>query len=78
MTCWVFSDGQLMPPLPITERKSPSGSASAAGALTRATAANAAMVGIDLSRTKYSVLGDLATATEKARRDAPAIPVCAL
>ena len=37
---------------------------------------DAAALGIDPDRVKYTALGDLATATEKARRDAPAIPVC--
>ena len=31
---------------------------------------------LDLDRVTYTALGELATATEKARRDAPAIPVC--
>jgi len=31
---------------------------------------------LDLERVNYTPLGELATATEKARRDAPAIAVC--
>jgi class 3 adenylate cyclase len=38
--------------------------------------ADAALLGIDPDRMSYTQLGDLETATEKARRDAPAIPVC--
>ena len=38
--------------------------------------ADAEILGIDASRTTYTQLADLDTATEKARRDAPAIPVC--
>ena len=38
----------------------------------------AAELGIDRDRLTYTQLSDLATATEKARRDAPAIPVCEL
>ena len=37
---------------------------------------DAALVGIDPAHTSYTQLGDLDTATDKARRDAPAIPVC--
>lgn len=37
---------------------------------------DAAELGIDLERMAYTTLADLTTATEKARRDAPAIPVC--
>jgi len=37
---------------------------------------DAAALGIDLDRVAYSMLGDLATATDKARRDAPVIAVC--
>lgn len=40
------------------------------------TAADAAALGIDLTRTKYTVLAELPTATDKARRDAPALAVC--
>lgn len=40
------------------------------------TAADAAALKIDRNQTKYTVLADLPTATEKARRDAPAIAVC--
>jgi class 3 adenylate cyclase len=39
---------------------------------------DAAAFGIDLSAVRYTMLGDLSTATEKARRDAPAIAVCEL
>jgi class 3 adenylate cyclase len=38
--------------------------------------ADAALLGIDPDRMSYTQLADLETATEKARRDAPAIPVC--
>jgi class 3 adenylate cyclase len=37
---------------------------------------DAAALGIDASHTSYTQLGNLDTATEKARRDAPSIPVC--
>jgi len=37
---------------------------------------DAAALGIDASHTSYTQLGELDTATEKARRDAPSIPVC--
>ena len=37
---------------------------------------DAETLGIDPAHTKYTQLGDLDTATDKARRDAPAIPVC--
>ncbi len=37
---------------------------------------SAAALGLDPDRITYTPLGDLATATEKARRDAPAIAVC--
>jgi class 3 adenylate cyclase len=37
---------------------------------------DAADLGLDPDRVTYAPLGDLATATEKARRDAPAIAVC--
>jgi class 3 adenylate cyclase len=37
---------------------------------------DAADLGLDPDRIAYTPLGDLATATEKARRDAPAIAVC--
>jgi class 3 adenylate cyclase len=40
------------------------------------TAQDAEALGIDLGRAKYTVLAELSTATEKARRDAPAIAVC--
>ena len=38
--------------------------------------ADAERLGIDPSRVTYTQLADLDTATDKARRDAPAIPVC--
>jgi hypothetical protein len=37
---------------------------------------DAAALGLDPDRAAYTALGDLATATETARRDAPAIAVC--
>jgi class 3 adenylate cyclase len=40
--------------------------------------ADALILDIDLSRISYTQLAHLDTATEKARRDAPAIPVCDL
>jgi hypothetical protein len=36
----------------------------------------AADLGLEPDRITYTPLGDLATATEKARRDAPALAVC--
>jgi class 3 adenylate cyclase len=42
----------------------------------RLTADDATSVGIDADRVVYTPLADLPTATEKARRDAPAIAVC--
>lgn len=42
----------------------------------RLEADHAAALGIDPNRVTYTQLADLGTATEKARRDAPAIPVC--
>jgi len=36
----------------------------------------AAGLGLDPDRVSYTALADLATATDKARRDAPAIAVC--
>jgi hypothetical protein len=36
----------------------------------------AAALDLEPNRITYTPLGDLATATEKARRDAPAIAVC--
>jgi len=42
----------------------------------RLDADDAAALGLDPSRVTYTTLGDLETATEKARRDAPTIPVC--
>ena len=35
-------------------------------------------LGLDPGHTRYTSLADLNTATDKARRDAPAIPVCDL
>ena len=40
--------------------------------------AQAQDLGIDLARVRYTMLADLPSATEKARRDAPAIAVCEL
>ena len=42
----------------------------------RLTPEDANELGLEPSRMKYTQLADLANATEKARRDAPAIPVC--
>ena len=42
----------------------------------RLTPADADALGIDTRHTTYTPLADLATATDKARRDAPAIAVC--
>ena len=42
----------------------------------RLTPADADALGIDTCHTTYTPLADLATATDKARRDAPAIAVC--
>jgi class 3 adenylate cyclase len=39
---------------------------------------DAEALGIDIHRTSYTPLAELATATEKARRDAPSVPVCEL
>ena len=39
---------------------------------------DATAVGIDADRMSYSILGELPTASDKARRDAPAIAVCEL
>ncbi|HUF84616.1 MAG TPA: adenylate/guanylate cyclase domain-containing protein [Acidimicrobiia bacterium] len=44
----------------------------------RLAAADAAALAIDPQRVVYTRLGDLATATPKARRDAPAVAVCEL
>ncbi len=44
--------------------------------LERLDAADAAQLGLDPDHTSYTALANLATATEKARRDAPAISVC--
>jgi class 3 adenylate cyclase len=37
---------------------------------------DAVALDLDPDRITYTALGDLQTATEKARRDAPTIPVC--
>ena len=37
---------------------------------------DAAALGLDPGHATYPALGELATATEKARRDAPALAVC--
>lgn len=37
---------------------------------------DATALGLDPDRLSYTLLGDLTTATEKARRDAPSIAVC--
>ena len=44
----------------------------------RLDAADAATLGLDLDHTTYTQLADLGSATDKARRDAPAIAVCEL
>lgn len=44
----------------------------------RLTVDDGAAIGVDPDRLGYTQLADLPTATEKARRDAPAIPVCEL
>lgn len=44
----------------------------------RLTDEDAATLGIDPDRIAYTQVGQLTTATEKARRDAPAIAVCEL
>ena len=44
----------------------------------RLDAADAAVLGLDLDDITYTQLADLATASDKARRDAPAIAVCEL
>jgi class 3 adenylate cyclase len=44
----------------------------------RVSPADARGLGLDPAALRYTLLGDLPTATEKARRDAPAIPVCEL
>ena len=44
----------------------------------RLEADDAAALDLDPDRITYTALGDLPTATEKARRDAPAIAVCEL
>jgi class 3 adenylate cyclase len=46
--------------------------------LERLDPADAKALGIDVQRLAYTPLAELATASEKARRDAPAIPVCEL
>jgi class 3 adenylate cyclase len=42
----------------------------------RLEADDAAALGLDPNRVTYTALGDLGIATEKARRDAPAVVVC--
>lgn len=44
----------------------------------RLSTVDAAAIDVDLDRVAYTQLGDLATATDKSRRDAPAIAVCEL
>jgi class 3 adenylate cyclase len=44
----------------------------------RLTPADARVAGVDLGRVRYTTLQDLPTASEKARRDAPALSVCEL
>jgi class 3 adenylate cyclase len=44
----------------------------------RLASGDAAELGFDSDRMSYAPLADLTTATDKARRDAPAIPVCEL
>jgi class 3 adenylate cyclase len=44
----------------------------------RLTRSDADALGIDTAHAKYTPLADLATATDKARRDAPSIAVCEL
>jgi class 3 adenylate cyclase len=44
----------------------------------RLNGSDAETLGIDIAHAKYTPLADLATATDKARRDAPAIAVCEL
>ncbi len=44
----------------------------------RLTSDDGAAIGLDPDRTGYTQLADLSTATEKARRDAPAVAVCEL
>lgn len=46
--------------------------------LERLTTTDADALGLDPARITYTPLGDLPTATAKARRDAPAIAVCDL
>jgi hypothetical protein len=48
------------------------------GLVERLDAHDAEALGLDPGRLSYVALGSLATATEKARRDAPAIAVCEL
>jgi class 3 adenylate cyclase len=48
------------------------------GLLERLDDDDAAALGLDPDRIGYSILGELASASEKARRDAPAIAVCEL
>lgn len=49
---------------------------SLASTFERLDAEDAAALKLDPDRVTYTPLGDLETATEKARRDAPIIPVC--
>ena len=44
----------------------------------RLSRADADALGLDTDHTTYTLLGDLPGATEKARRDAPSVPVCEL
>lgn len=46
------------------------------GLLERLDSEDARALGLDLQRMHYTALADLSTATEKARRDAPAVSVC--
>lgn len=48
------------------------------GLIERLSAADAQRLGLDTATLRYAMLGDLPTATEKARRDAPAVAVCKL
>jgi class 3 adenylate cyclase len=48
------------------------------GLIERLSADDARALGLDPAALRYAMLGDLPTATEKARRDAPAVAVCEL
>jgi class 3 adenylate cyclase len=48
------------------------------GLIERLSADDARALGLDSAKLRYEMLGDLPTATEKARRDAPAVAVCEL